>query len=277
MSHYEAYDETSRHYDQTRIAVGAEIILDCLARHGKPLEALRVLDAGCGTGAYSQAIVGRVGRLEAMDMSRGMLDAARAKLERPRRAGRIAFHQASITALPFEAASFDGIMINQVLHHLPDDGAPGYPLHRKVFAEFSRVLRTGGCLVINSCSRQQLDGAYWYYALAPRAKAAMIEGFVALDVIEAILADVGFTVSGRFVPADGLCQGVDYFDGRGPLDKHWRDGDSFWALADAEELEAALATVRDLDRDGALDGYVAEHDARRGEIGQITFIHAKRL
>ena len=105
----------------------------------------------------------------------------------------------------------------------------------------------------------------------------MIEGFVALDVIEAILADVGFTVSGRFVPADGLCQGVDYFDGRGPLDKHWRDGDSFWALADAEELEAALATVRDLDRDGALDGYVAEHDARRGEIGQITFIHAKRM
>lgn len=277
MSHYEAYDETSRHYDQTRIAVGAEIILDCLARHDKPLEALRVLDAGCGTGAYSEAIVGRVERVEAMDMSRGMLDAARAKLERPHRAGRIAFHQGSITALPFETASFDGIMINQVLHHLPDDGAAGYPLHREVFAEFSRVLRPGGSLVVNSCSREQLDGAYWYYALAPRAKADMAARFVALDAIETILVDVGFALSGRFVPVDGVCQGAAYFDGRGPLQKSWRDGDSFWALADAEELEAALATVRDLDQAGSLDGFVAEHDARRREIGQITFLHATRL
>ena len=277
MSHYEAYDETSRHYDQTRIAVGAEIILDCLARQAKPLEALRVLDAGCGTGAYSQAIVGRVGRLEAMDMSRGMLEAARAKLEQPRRAGRIAFHQASITALPFEAASFDGIMINQVLHHLPDDGAPGYPLHRKVFAEFSRVLRPGGCLVINSCRRQQLDGAYWYYQLAPAAKAAMAAGFVPLEDIEALLGDVGFALNGRFVPVDGICQGPAYFDGRGPLQKAWRDGDSFWARADAAELASALATVEGLDRRGELDGFVAKHDARRSHIGQITFLHAERL
>ena len=67
MSHYEAYDETSRHYDRTRIAVGSEIILGCLARADKPLGELTVLDAGCGTGAYSQATVGRVGRGEARD------------------------------------------------------------------------------------------------------------------------------------------------------------------------------------------------------------------
>ena len=277
MSHYEAYDETSRHYDQTRIAVGAEIILGCLARNDKPLGELTVLDAGCGTGAYSQAIVGRVGRVEAMDMSRGMLDAARAKLAGPHRAGNIAFHQGSITALPFEAASFDGVMINQVLHHLPDDGAAGYPLHREVFAEFSRVLRPGGSLVVNSCSQDQLDGAYWYYQLVPRAKAAMAAGFASLDIIEALLSDVGFEPQGRFVPVDAVCQGAAYFDGRGPLNKEWRDGDSFWALADADELEAALATVRDLDQAGAFDGFLAEHDARRADIGQITFLHARRL
>ncbi len=277
MSHYEAYDETSRHYDHTRVAVGAEIILGCLASADKPLGELAVLDAGCGTGAYSQAIVGRVGRVEAMDMSRGMLDAARAKLAGPHRAGNIAFHQGSITALPFEAASFDGVMINQVLHHLPDDGAAGYPLHREGFAEFSRVLRPGGSLVVKSCSQDQLDGAYWYYQLAPRAKAAMAAGFVALDIIEALLGDVGFEPDGRFVPVDAVCQGAAYFDGRGPLKKEWRDGDSFWALADADELEAALATVRDLDQAGACDGFLAEHDARRADIGQITFLHARRL
>ena len=277
LSRYEKYDETSRHYDHTRVAVGAEIILGCLARQTKPLEKLTVLDAGCGTGAYSQAIVGRVGRVEAMDMSRGMLDAARAKLARPHQAGRVAFHRGSITALPFGCASLDGVMINQVLHHLPDDGSAGYPLHRQVFSEFARVLRPGACLVVNSCSREQLDNAYWYYRLAPGAKAAMAAGFVALDVLEAILGDVGFTLGGRFVPVDGVCQGEAYFDGRGPLQKAWRDGDSFWALADEAELEAALATVRDLDQAGKLDGFVAEHDARRSGIGQITFLHATRV
>ena len=87
MSYYETYDETSRHYDHTRVAVGAEIILGCLARQDKTLESLTVLDAGCGTGAYSQAIVGSVGRIEALDMSQGMLDAARAKLAEPADAG----------------------------------------------------------------------------------------------------------------------------------------------------------------------------------------------
>ena len=128
----------------------------------------------------------------------------------------------------------------------------------------------------NSCSQDQLDGAYWYYHLAPRAKAAMATGFVALDVIEAMLGDLGFEPRGRFVPVDAVCQGADYFDGRGPLEKPWRDGDSCWALADTDELAAALATVRDLDRAGDLDGFVAEHDSRRAHIRQITFLHARR-
>ncbi|MFP6730228.1 MAG: class I SAM-dependent methyltransferase [Alphaproteobacteria bacterium] len=281
MSYYETYDETSRHYDHTRVAVGAEIILGCLARQDKTLESLTVLDAGCGTGAYSQAIVGSVGRIEALDMSQGMLDAARAKLAEPADAGRVAFHQGPITALPFEDASLDGVMINQVLHHLADEVGTGagadYPLHRQVLAEFARVLRPGAGLVVNSCSREQLDGAYWYYQLAPAAKAAMIAGFVPLDDIEAILGDVGFALSGRFVPVDGICQGAAYFDGRGPLQKAWRDGDSFWALADEAELARALDLVEDLDRQGRLDGFVAKHDARRAHIGQITFLHAVRI
>ncbi len=79
MSVFETYDETSRHYDTTRVAIGGEILLGCLARHAKPLHELSVLDAGCGTGAYSLAIIGRVGRIEAIDMSAGMLERARAK------------------------------------------------------------------------------------------------------------------------------------------------------------------------------------------------------
>jgi ubiquinone/menaquinone biosynthesis C-methylase UbiE len=79
-----------------------------------------VLDAGCGTGAYSRAIIGRVGRIEALDMSAGMLERARAKLAAEAEAGRIRFHQGLITELPLAADSVDAVTINQVVQHLGD-------------------------------------------------------------------------------------------------------------------------------------------------------------
>jgi SAM-dependent methyltransferase len=276
VSSYETYDVTSQNYDQTRIPVGAEIILGCLTRQGRPLADLTVLDAGCGTGSYSKAIVGHVGRIEALDMSQGMLAEARAKHEAEAADGRIDFHQGSISELPFDSGSLDGVMINQVLHHLPDDAAAGYPLHRQAFAEFARVLKPGGTLTINSCSQDQISDAYWYYHLAPRGRGTMAAGFVPLDAIEAMLGDVGLTPRGRFVPVDAICQGAAYFHSRGPLEKPWRDGDSFWARVDEDELAEALVMVRDLDAAGTLDAFIAEHDKPRRHLGQITFLAAGR-
>ena len=110
MSSYEKYDETSRHYDTTRVAVGSEIILGCLARQAVPLSEQVVLDAGCGTGAYSQAIVDHVGGVAALDMSEGMLDQASAKLVDAESAGRIEFFRGSIADLPFEDGEFDAVI-----------------------------------------------------------------------------------------------------------------------------------------------------------------------
>ncbi len=276
MSSYEAYDTTSRNYDRTRVPIGSEIILGCLARQSRSLGELTVLDAGCGTGAYSQAIVERVGRVEALDMSRGMLDEAGAKLADAAARERIGFHQGAITDLPFGDESFDAVMINQVLHHLDDTAGTEYLLHRRVFDEFARVLRPGGALVVNCCGQEQLAGAYWYYHLVPEVGEAMRRRFAPLDALRRILADAGFDYVGGFVPADQVCQGDAYFDGRGPLEKAWRDGDSMWALASADQVAAACARVRDLDASGALDDFVAAHEDRRRAIGQITFLYSTR-
>ena len=276
VSSYEKYDETSRHYDMTRVAVGGEIILGCLARLGMPLAEIAVLDAGCGTGAYSQAVVGLVGRVEALDMSRGMLAAAEAELAAELEQGRIAFHRGAIDDLPFEDASLDAVMINQVLHHLDDSHDAGFPAHRRVFAEFARVLRPGGGLVFNVCTHEQLNDAYWYYHLIPEAAAAMRRRYVPIEHLRDMIGDAGFDWRASFAPVDAVCQGQTYFDGRGPLEKAWRDGDSVWALAGADELGRALERVRALDAAGTLDAFVAEHDARRAAIGQITFAFATR-
>ena len=81
---------------------------------------------------------------------------------------------------------------------------------------------------------------------------------------------------GRFVPADAVVQGPDYFDPRGPLRAEWRAGDSAWALVDAARLAAVERTLRALDAAGELEAYVARHDAMRPQIGQITLLYGIR-
>lgn len=276
MSSYETYDRRAADYDRTRGPVGIEIITGCLAQAAAPLHAMTVLDAGCGTGNYAQALLGQVGRIEAVDLSAGMLDVARAKLEDAVAAGRAALHTAAIDALPLGAGTVDGVMVNQVLHHLADDAAAGWPAHRRVLREFARVLRPGGVLVLNTCSHHQIEHGFWPYHLIPAARAAVLRRLMPLEALERALAEVGITPRGRFVPVDAVLQGSDYLDPNGPLRPEWRAGDSIWALAEPAELGQAERTLRDLEQRGELSSYLATHDTRRPEIGQITLLYGSK-
>ena len=169
MSSYESYEETSQSYDETRKPVGIGVILGCLALGRKRLDEMVILDAGCGTGNYSRALLEHVGRIEAVDMNRAMIEKATEKLREQQAAGRIRFQVSSLAELRQEDASLDGVMINQVLHHLADDATEGYPAHRRVIEEFYRVLRPGGVLVINTCSQEQVRHGYWFLHLIPEA------------------------------------------------------------------------------------------------------------
>ena len=154
LSSYEDYTRKSGNYDKTREPVGTEILVGCFAHAPVPLDRTVVLDAGCGTGSYSEALLGYVGRIEAVDMNPGMLEVAARKLAWA--GDRVSFHSSRIDELPFDDATLDGVMINQVLHHLPDDPAEGFPAHRRVFREFARVLKPGGVLTVSTCSQEQL-------------------------------------------------------------------------------------------------------------------------
>lgn len=276
MSSYENYSATSAHYDATRDAIGVEIVLGCLARAGRPLAAQVLVDAGCGTGNYSRALLEHVARIEAVDMNEGMLAVAAAKLEKAEAAGRIRFHRASIEALPLHDASVDGVMINQVLHHLADDSAAGWPVTRRVVAEFARVLRPGGVLVVNCCSHEQLRRGWWLYALVEPAVERMVARFVPLTELETMMEGCGLEPRGRFVPTDAVVQGESYFDSHGPLDATWRAGDSLWSTVSASELESVESRVRAMDANGELGAFLVREDAERLHVGQTTFVYAAR-
>lgn len=276
MSSYEDYTAQSAVYDDTRWAFGVELVLGCFASGARPLADLEVLDAGCGTGNYAAAVLPRVARVTAVDASEAMLAVASRKLADERDAGLVTFTQAPVDELPLDDASVDAVMVNQVLHHLGDDPDSGWTAHGRVVAELARVLRPGGTVVVNTASQLQLRAGYWYYSLIPQAAAAVRRRFAPLDVLRALFVDHGLASIGRFVPVDAVIQGAAYFDIRGPLRAQWRAGDSTWALAD-DELAAAVAEVADFDQRGELAAVVAQRDARRREVGQVTFLGARRV
>lgn len=105
--------------------------------------AVRILDAGCGTGgaltwlsrlAPSATVVG-------IDYSPFALDYCR------RRGSGLA--QASVTQVPFVASAFDVVVCADVIQHLPRDGSDEVALR-----EFHRVLRPGGGLFLRTNVRR---------------------------------------------------------------------------------------------------------------------------
>ena len=103
-------------------------------------EGMSVLDVATGTGpvaAAAKQIVGASGRVVAADPSAGMLGVARKKVD-----GR--FAQAVGEALPFRNDVFDVLTMGYALRHVSD--------LRAAFADYRRVLKPGGRLVIMEIS-----------------------------------------------------------------------------------------------------------------------------
>lgn len=97
----------------------------------------QVLDVACGTGAVARQaaeVVGRGGRVAALDLNPAMLAVART-VPHPEGAG-IAWHRGSAQDLPFADETFDAVCCQQGLQFFPD---PALALR-----EMRRVLAPGG-------------------------------------------------------------------------------------------------------------------------------------
>jgi demethylmenaquinone methyltransferase/2-methoxy-6-polyprenyl-1,4-benzoquinol methylase len=102
------------------------------------------LDCACGTGDLTRALAdGGAARVTGLDFTAEMLDIARTKRLAPKRSPRhpnIDYIQGDAMALPFADASFDIVTIAFGLRNVSDPA--------RALAEFRRVLRPGGRLVI---------------------------------------------------------------------------------------------------------------------------------
>jgi ubiquinone/menaquinone biosynthesis C-methylase UbiE len=99
---------------------------------------LKVLDAACGEGYGSHLLAARAADVVGIDISAGAVEHAQSRYSR----ANLRFLQADCCSTPFDASSFDCVVSFETLEHLHNQQA--------LLAEFKRVLKPGGFLVIST-------------------------------------------------------------------------------------------------------------------------------
>jgi len=97
---------------------------------------MRILELGCGDGSMWETYYAKLPsgcRLVLTDFSDGMVDDAKAKLEQY---DTIEYAAVDIQSIPYEDASFDVVIANMMLYHVPNI--------ERALAEVRRVLKRGG-------------------------------------------------------------------------------------------------------------------------------------
>ncbi|MGZ6390788.1 MAG: class I SAM-dependent methyltransferase [Ktedonobacterales bacterium] len=108
-----------------------------LALHS-PVPYARVLELGCGSGVFTQALLTALpdATVTATDRDETLLSSARQRLAADVQHGRVTFARADVANLPYPARSFDLVACRCLLMHQPD------PL--LVAAEMYRIASVGG-------------------------------------------------------------------------------------------------------------------------------------
>jgi SAM-dependent methyltransferase len=123
-----------------------------------------ILDLGCGEGHFAQTLFGTGRDLTGIDRDAPLLPTARET------GAYREVLEADATKLPFADQSFNSILSNCVLEHIPDDAA--------AVREMGRVLRAGGTAVITVPSTQLREGLYTYRQLIQRGETQRAEQYL---------------------------------------------------------------------------------------------------
>ena len=170
----EAYEQATARYSRQ---FGRQFVPFVAARRDA-----RWLDAGCGTGALTQAIIDLAwaGEVVAIDSSEPYLEFCRRTVHGVR------FERASILQLPFEGGYFDAVVSGLVLHHLANPGA--------AVEEMTRVTAHGGQVgvyVWDESARQNRGYGHAAEATGAPPLADTLHGLGTAEALAALLSGAG--------------------------------------------------------------------------------------
>jgi ubiquinone/menaquinone biosynthesis C-methylase UbiE len=129
------------------LAVEIPWLIPRLMNRDDPPADIRILDLGTGTAQIPIELAHRSahGRITAVDAAECMLAVARQNVNRAGLTDQIEFMLADSKRLPFAANSFDVVISNSIVHHIPDP--------RSLLAEAIRVTTVGGLLFHRDLAR----------------------------------------------------------------------------------------------------------------------------
>ena len=225
------YDKTEMpaNYDAGR-SYSADVLdrwLGLLSCHVEKGAVSAILDLGCGTGRFCEALSAHFDAdVIGVDPSSKMLEKARQKDGNPR----ISYRQGEGEALPLDHASVDMAFLSMVYHHLGDPAA--------VARECRRVLRPGGQVCLRNATADQIE-AYPYIDFFPGIRPIIAGKLSTCAAIQDIFAKAGFgTVAHQVVDHRMADNWRDY------AEKQALRADSFLTALPDPAFETGLAALR---------------------------------
>jgi ubiquinone/menaquinone biosynthesis C-methylase UbiE len=139
--------EEARDYDlMDHAEVNARFVADFLRAHG-PSRGGEVIDVGTGPGRIPIALCQADPeiRVFGVDLAEEMLSRARANVAEAGLSRRVRFANADAKALSQPDASFEAVISNTIIHHIPDP--------ELAIAEMARIVAPGGTIVVRDLYR----------------------------------------------------------------------------------------------------------------------------
>jgi ubiquinone/menaquinone biosynthesis C-methylase UbiE len=180
--------------------------MELSADRGKPIG--HILDVGTGTAQIPIELCARgvFCQVTAIDLAEEMLRVGRENLWRTGLENRIRLLRWDAKHMPCPDGSFDVVISNSIVHHIPDPAA--------VFAEMVRVVKPGGLLFVRDLSRPADEPTLANLVELYAAGANALQKKLFRESLHAALtvAEVRLLVAGLGFPPAGVCQTTD---------RHW--------------------------------------------------------
>lgn len=226
------YDTTEipRSYDKGRDH-GPQMLdlwMNTIASHVNPTSVRAILDLGCGTGRFSEALAGHFNaQVIAVDPSKKMLEQARSKAVDPR----VGYALGSGESIPLNSNSVDLIYMSMIFHHFRDP--------QLAARECRRVLRDGGTAFMRTGTQERIP-SYPYVPFFPSSRPIMNEVLPTSSFVQEVFVAAGF----RLVTLELITQTI------APnhavyADKLATGSDSVLAQLSQDEFQAGIEAVRD--------------------------------